>query len=128
MQEATKRLYFFGTAECDINENMLITTVDDNKIRLSAHDFSKANIARALQRRIGRHTTKDFIHYITAKLIPNCPVTVQDIMNAKCVGGTVLGFQKHVVQQPVLVFFQPVSSKKTHTKVPCHPTNYSAFY
>ena len=62
---------------------MLITTVDDNKSKLSAHDFSRAKIARALQHRIGRPMTKEFIHYVTATLIPDCPITVNDIKNAK---------------------------------------------
>ena len=60
-QEATKRLYYFDTVEREVEEVMLITTVNDNKSYISAHDFSKAKIARALQRRIGRPTTKDFI-------------------------------------------------------------------
>ena len=74
-----------------LEETMLITTVDDNKSKLSAHNFSRAKIARALQRRIGRPTTKNFIHYVTANLIPNCPITVHDIKNAEFVWGPDLG-------------------------------------
>ena len=73
---------------------MLITAIDDNKSRLSAHDFSKAKITRALQRRIGRPVTKDFTHYVTANLIPNCPIIVQDIKNAKFVWGPEVGYLK----------------------------------
>ena len=69
---------------------MLITTVDDNKSKLSAHDFSQAKIARALQRRIGRSMRKDFIHYVTVNLIPNFPITVQDIKNATFYGDLIL--------------------------------------
>ena len=58
---------------------MLITTVDDNKSRLSAHDFSKTKIGSALQCRTCRPMTKDFVHHVTSDLIPNCPITVQDI-------------------------------------------------
>ena len=47
----------------------------------------RAEIARVLQRRIGRATTKDFIHYVTANLIPNCPTTVHDINNDEFVWG-----------------------------------------
>ena len=50
---------------------MLITTVDDNKSKLSTHNFSRANIARALQHKIVRPMTKDFIHYVTSNFIPN---------------------------------------------------------
>ena len=66
---------------------MLITTVYDNKSKLSAHAFSRAKTVRALQLRIGRPVTKDVIHYMTANLIPNCPVTVNDIKNAKLIVG-----------------------------------------
>ena len=73
---------------------MLIIVVDDNKSKLSAHDFSRAKIARALQRRIGRPMTKDFIHYVTANLIPNCPITVHDINNTEFLWGPDLGSVK----------------------------------
>jgi hypothetical protein len=76
-QEATKRQYYFDTADCEIEQTILITTVDDNKSRLSAHCFLKVKIARALQRMIGKPMTKDVIHYVTANLTPNCPITVQ---------------------------------------------------
>ena len=80
---------------------MCITTVDDNKSKLSAHDFSRAKIARALQRRIGRPMTKEFIHYVTANFIPNCPITVQDIKNADFVWGPDLGSLKgKITRQP----------------------------
>ena len=85
--EATKRLYYFDTTDCEVEETMLVTKVDDDKNRLSAHDFSKSNVARVLPRRIGRPLTKDFINYIAANLIPNCPVTMQDITNAEFVWG-----------------------------------------
>ena len=74
-----ERIYYFDTVDRDVEETMLITTVDDNKSQLSAHDYSRANIARALQRRIDRPTTKNFIHYVGENLIPNCPITVNDI-------------------------------------------------
>ena len=93
-QEATKRLYYFDAVDREVEETMLITTVDDNKSKISAHDFSRATIARALQCRIGRPTTKDFIHYVTANLIPNCPITVQDITNADFLWGPDLGSLK----------------------------------
>ena len=52
---------------------MLIIIVDDDKSRLSAHDFSQSNIIRALQLRIGRPMTKYFVHYGATKIIPNFP-------------------------------------------------------
>ena len=73
---------------------MLITTIDDNKNKLSAHNFSRAKVARALQRRIGRPTTKDFIHYVTANITPNGPITVHDIKNAEFIWEPDLGSLK----------------------------------
>ncbi len=47
---------------------MLITTVDDNKNKFSAHDVIQAKRARSLQRHIGRPMTRDFIRYVTNNL------------------------------------------------------------
>ena len=81
-QEAPKRLYSFDTVDRDVEETMLITTVDDNKSQVSAHDFSRAKLSRALQRRIERPKTENFIHYVAENLIPNCSITVNGI--TKC--------------------------------------------
>ena len=43
-----RRLYYFDTADREVEESMFITTVEDNKSRLSAHDFSQAKVARTL--------------------------------------------------------------------------------
>ena len=73
---------------------MLIATVDDNKNKLSAQNFSRVKIARALQHRIGRQMTKDFIRYVTAKLIPNCSLTLNEIKNTEFAWGPDLGSLK----------------------------------
>ena len=96
-QEATKILYCFDTVDRKVEETMLITTVDDSKSQLSAHDFSRANIARVLQRRIGRPMTNNFINYVIANLIPNCPIKVHDIKHAEFVWGPDLGSLTGVV-------------------------------
>ena len=93
-REATRRLYYFDTADREVEESMFITTVENNKSRLSAHDFSQAKLARALQRRIGRPMTQDFIQYVASNLIPNYPITVQAIKNADFVWGPELGCLK----------------------------------
>ena len=38
--------------------------------------------------------TKDFIRYVALNLIPNCPITAQDIKNAEFVWGPELGCLK----------------------------------
>ena len=84
-KEATRRLYYFDTMKRDEEASVFITTVEDNKSKLSAYDFSQAKRARALQRRIGRPSTKDYVRYVSDKFIPNCPITTQDIRNAEFV-------------------------------------------
>lgn len=90
-KEAPRRLYYFDTANRGKTGNMLITTVENNSSRLSAYDFNHAEKSRSLQRRIGRPSTKDFIRYIAKNMIPNCPITVQDIKMPNMCGGRTLG-------------------------------------
>jgi hypothetical protein len=73
--------------------------------KFSAFDVSKAKVARTLQKRIGRPSVKDFIRYVENNMIPNCPVTSQDIRNAETIWGPDLGCLKGktVWQQPKTV-------------------------
>ena len=64
-KEASKRLYYFDTAARDDEGTMLVTTVEGNASKFSAYDFAQAKKARDLQRRIGRPSIKDFIHYVS---------------------------------------------------------------
>ena len=75
---------------------MLITTVEENKSKLSAYDFNKAKLAWSIQRRIRRPKTQDFIKYVRDNLIPNCPITAQDVRNrnAEFIWGPDLGSLK----------------------------------
>ena len=70
-KEATRRLYYFDTADRNETGNMLITTVENNKSKLSAYDYNQAEKARTLQKIIGRPAVKDFIRYVASNLIPN---------------------------------------------------------
>jgi hypothetical protein len=47
--ETTWRLYYFDAAEWHEDLMMLATTVDDNKSKFLACDYSKAEIARSIQ-------------------------------------------------------------------------------
>ena len=69
-QEASRRLCYFDTVNRDEEGTMLITTVDNNKSKLSALDLT------ALQRRIRRPSTCDYIHYVNMNMIPNCPIAI----------------------------------------------------
>ena len=71
-----------------------MTTVDDNKSKFSAYDYTKVKLARDIQRRIGRPSTQDFILYVNNKIIANCPISSQDIKNAEFIWGPDLGSLK----------------------------------
>eukprot|EP00804_Cyclotella_cryptica_P027563 CCRYP_007501-RA/>CCRYP_007501-RA protein AED:0.35 eAED:-0.96 QI:0/-1/0/1/-1/1/1/0/333 len=86
-REAMRRLYYFDTVERHEDSTILINTVDENKSKLSTYDFSRAKLARTIQCRIGRPATRDFISYVENNLIPNCPITSQDIRNAEFIWG-----------------------------------------
>ena len=93
-KEANRRLYFFDTANRDERETVLITTVADNKSNFSAYDYSKAELARTIQKRIGRPSVQEYKRFVRMNLIPNCPITVQDIENAEFIWGPDLGCLK----------------------------------
>jgi hypothetical protein len=78
-REAARRLYYFDTVERDEVATMLVTTVEDNMSKFSAYDVNKAQLARSIQKRIGRPSTAAFKHYVRHNLIPNCPITFGDI-------------------------------------------------
>ena len=92
-------LYYFDTAastwESTITINtVLINTVSENKSRYTNAEVSRAESARALQRKIGRPTTRDFIHIVNHNLLPNCPVTQRDILAAEDIFGPDVGSLK----------------------------------
>ena len=74
-REAVRRLYYFDTADRSEECTNLVTTVEDNKSKFSAYDYTKAKLARDIKRRIGRPSTHDFIHYVNNKIIANCPIS-----------------------------------------------------
>ena len=53
-KEATRRLYYYDTADRTKESTVLIQTVDENKSKFSAYDYSRAKLAQKIQWRIGR--------------------------------------------------------------------------
>ena len=93
-REAGQRLYYFDTADRVEECTTLMTTIYDNKSKFSAYDYTKAKIARDIQRRIGRPSTQDFIRYVNNKIIANCPISSQDIKNTEFIWSPDLGSLK----------------------------------
>ena len=104
--ELGDRLYYYDTNDCI--GIALISTVKHNKSSYTDTDYHRALAARELQIKIGRPSTKDFKNIIVANLLPNCPVTRQDINVAEDIFGPDIGSLKgktthrgpHKVRQP----------------------------
>jgi Reverse transcriptase (RNA-dependent DNA polymerase) len=90
-------LYYYdvnAAAAMDNNATVLVTTVNENKTRYTNAEVSMAETARALQRKLGHVSTKEFIHIVNNNLLPNCPVTKRDIMASEDIFGPELGLLK----------------------------------
>ena len=71
-KEATRRLYYFDTADRDKESTMLVTTVKNKQNKCSAYDFLRAKLARSIQKRIRQPKTQDYLWYVKKNLI-RCP-------------------------------------------------------
>ncbi len=69
-------------------------TVDENKSRYTNDDCSNAKLARQIQNIIGRPNEQDFIKILSTNLIPNCPITKQNIAAARDIFGPDIGSLK----------------------------------
>jgi len=74
--------------------HVLINTVDKNKNKHTVKQYSNARKARSLQDIIGCPSTADYIKYVEQGLIPNCPITKEDIICAEDILGPNLGSLK----------------------------------
>jgi hypothetical protein len=57
-------------------------------------NYSMAELARQIQKRIGRPSTKTFLKIVENKLLPNCPITRDDILAAEHIFGPDVGSLK----------------------------------
>ena len=102
--ESDEGLYYYDTNNCI--GVALISTVKHNKSSYTDKDYHRALAAHELQIKIGRPSIKDFKNIITVNLLPNCPVTRQDIDAAEDIFGPDIGSLKgktthpHKVRQP----------------------------
>jgi hypothetical protein len=115
---STNGLYYFDTsapAAALNNGTVLVNTVNEKKSFYTNAEVSRAELARELQKKIGRPTTRDFIHIVTNNLLPNCPVTKRDIVAAEDIFGPDLGSLKGktVRRGP-----PPVDPSLTYTTLP----------
>jgi len=84
---------FYSDVKNDV-AHVLINTVDKNKNKYMVKQYSNAHKARSLQDIIGRPNTADYIKYVERGLLPNCPITKEDIIHAEDILGPNLGSLK----------------------------------
>ena len=87
-------LYYLDTATNERSGSVFITTVANNKSKYSQRDYNRAVEARKLLCKIGRPSHQTFLRILERNLIPNCPVTRRDAMNAEAIFGPDLGSLK----------------------------------
>ena len=112
-KQSQKGLYYFDTKVGRSDGVNLINTVVDNGAKYSQRDYLKAEMARKLQAIIGRPSTKTFLSIVDKNLLPNCPVTRNDIIAAEYIFGPDVGSLKGKTVQKSS---SPVQMR--HTNVP----------
>ena len=83
-KESPTGLYYIDAAEQVRQQGaVLISTVADNKSNYINADYLHALGARKLQIKIGNLTAHEFMKIVSSHLLPNCPITREDIKAAK---------------------------------------------
>ena len=72
----------------------LVNTVADKKSSYTNRDYLQALKARRLQNIIGRPSTSTFLELVSNKLLPDCPITRDDVVAAEDILGPNLGSLK----------------------------------
>ena len=97
---------------CVNNDIALVTTVENNTNKYTVREYSYAKKAHDLQNIISRPSTQELINYVDKNLIPNCPVTRQDILRAEDIFGPNIGSVKgkttYTTQKHVKVHLQDI--------------------
>ena len=92
-RQSPKGLYYMDTSG-DTNGITLVSTVADNRSSYTNRDYSRAVLARTLQKIIGRPSTRTFMAIVENGLLPNCPITKKDIIAAEDIFGRDVGTLK----------------------------------
>ena len=87
-------LYYLDTKKNQRSGSVFITTVAHNKSKFSQRDYQRAVEARKLLCKIGRPSQQQFLRILERNMIPNCPVTRRDAINAHLIFGPDIGSLK----------------------------------
>jgi hypothetical protein len=72
----------------------LVNTVEKNKSKHANRDYSRAVLARKLQKVLGRSSTREYWIIVETNQLPNCPVERDDILAAEDIFSPDLGSLK----------------------------------
>jgi hypothetical protein len=90
-QQSERGLFYMDTARTG---TLLVNTVAQNKAKYTTRDYSRAVLAREIQKKIGRPSTKAFIKIVDNKLLANCPINRHNIIAAEHIFGPDVGSLK----------------------------------
>ena len=101
-KESPTGLYYMDAeAQVQKQAQVHVNTVADNKSSYSNTDYLRALAARKLQIKIGNPTAREFIKIASRNLLPNCPITRDDIQAAEDIfGPDVGGLKGKTVRRP----------------------------
>ena len=80
-------LFYLDTEKSQANSTLLINTVKNNENRFTKRDVLRARTARKLQNVIGHPPLRKYVEILKYNLIPNCTITIQDVINAELILG-----------------------------------------
>ena len=93
--ESERGLFFLDASDpVSTAGTVMINTVANNKVGYTNRAYARAVMARNIQKMIGRPTTKEFAKIVDMNLLPNCPVTREDILIAEKIFGPDVGSLK----------------------------------
>jgi hypothetical protein len=74
--------------------NLMVRTMNENKIGYSKREFEDAKVARKLHHILGCPTVENFKAILRQNIIKNCPVTIEDVVTAENIFGPDIGSLK----------------------------------
>jgi hypothetical protein len=93
-KQSESGLYYYDLMSNKRKGAVMVDTVASKKSRYTNEDYSGAVLARQLQIRVGRPSTKDFLRIVARNQLPNCPITCDDILVAEDIFGLDIGSLK----------------------------------
>ena len=92
-KQSPRGLYFMDTNATEQSVTLL-QTVADKKSNYTNALYSRAVLARSIQKIIGRPSTRTFMRIVDNNLLPNCPINRDDILAAEDIFGPDVGSLK----------------------------------